>query len=96
MRANWGTRADAARPRRRGMLDATSQELKAAMAKLEETRCMRHISPALLCDVHRHDAAALCDHGHRCFSLLMPCRGELGTRTSENQLIKSSYHLLKR
>ncbi len=24
------------------------------------------------------------------------CRGELGTRTSENQLIKSSYHLLKR
>ena len=29
-------------------------------------------------------------------SLLMWCRGELGTRTSENQLIKSSYHLLRR
>ena len=28
--------------------------------------------------------------------LPMFCRGELGTRTSENQLIKSSYHLLKR
>ena len=33
-------RSDAARWRCRGMLDATSQELKLTMAKLEETRCI--------------------------------------------------------
>lgn len=83
---------------RRSVLDATSQELVLTMAKLEETKCACYW-PLL----HLHcqggrvvllSRADLLPRSVHVASLIH--RGELGTRTSENQLIKSSYLLLKK
>ena len=84
------------RRQRRSVLETTSQELVLTMAKLEETKCAWKPSTCM-----RHGACpmitAVSPAGTRNRSKLQSCcRGELGTRTSENQLIKSSYHLLKR